>query len=46
MEDTPEAYSMSLGRPWFKQAKIHHDWGNNTLIITVDTKKITLGIKK
>ncbi len=29
-----EAYSMLLGRPWLKQARTTHDWGNNNLIIT------------
>ncbi len=46
MEDTPEAYLMLLGRPWFKQAKVHQDWGNNTLTITADTNKMTLSIEK
>jgi hypothetical protein len=42
MENIPEAYSMILGRPWLKQAKVHHDWGNNTLTIIVNTKIVTL----
>jgi hypothetical protein len=46
MEDTLEAYSMFLRRPWLKQIKMHHDWGNNTLKIIIDTKRITLNIKK
>ncbi len=46
MEDTLEAYSMLLGRPWLKQTKVHHDWGNNTLTIITDTKTMTLSIKK
>ncbi len=33
MEDTLEAYLMFLGRPWLNQAKVHHDWGYNTLTI-------------
>jgi hypothetical protein len=37
---------MFLGRPWLKQAKTHHDWGNNTLSIIVDTKIVTLSIEK
>jgi hypothetical protein len=41
MEDILEAYSMLLGRPWLKQAKTHHDCGNNTLTIIVDTKIMT-----
>jgi len=24
---------MFLGRPWLNQAKVHHDWGYNTLTI-------------
>jgi hypothetical protein len=27
------SYSMSLGRPWLKDAKMAHDWGNNTVTI-------------
>jgi hypothetical protein len=46
MEDTLKAYLMFLGRPWLKQVKAHHDWGNNTLIIIVDTKTMTLNTKK
>ncbi len=33
IENGVEAYSMLLGRPWLKQAKAHHNWGDNTLII-------------
>ncbi len=31
---------MLLGTHWLKQAKVHHDWGNNVLTIT--TKYITI----
>jgi hypothetical protein len=24
---------MLLGRPWLRDAKVAHDWGNNTMII-------------
>ncbi len=38
-------YSMLLGRPWLKDAKITHDWGSNTLTIqgngTVKTITVT-----
>ncbi len=27
------SYSMLLGRPWLKDAKMTHDWGNNTVTI-------------
>ncbi len=26
-------YFMLLGRPWLKDAKVTHDWGNNMVII-------------
>jgi hypothetical protein len=26
-------YSILLGRPWLKDVKITHDWGNNMVII-------------
>jgi hypothetical protein len=34
MDNGVEAYSMSLGWPWLKLTRIHHNWGNSTLIIT------------
>ncbi len=27
------SYYMLLGRPWFKDAKVTHDWGNNVITI-------------
>jgi hypothetical protein len=27
------SYSMLLGRPWLKDAKMAHDWGSNIVII-------------
>jgi hypothetical protein len=33
---------MLLGRPWLKQARAHHDWGNNTLTITSKGREVTL----
>ncbi len=35
MENGMEASSMLLGRPWLKLARVHHNWGDNTLIITL-----------
>jgi hypothetical protein len=26
-------YSMLLGRPWLRDAKVAHDWGNNIVTI-------------
>lgn len=47
MEEGREVYSMLLGRPWLKQTKATHDWGNNALIITFGDKEITfVTIKK
>jgi hypothetical protein len=46
MEDILKAYLMFLGRPWFKQVKVHHDWGNDTSTIIVDTKIVKLSIEK
>jgi hypothetical protein len=36
MENGVEVYSMILGRPWLKEARTHHNWGDNTLIITLE----------
>jgi hypothetical protein len=47
MEEGKEVYSMLLGRPWLKQTKATHNWGNNALIITSRNKEITfITIKK
>jgi hypothetical protein len=27
------SYFMLLGRPWLKDAKVTHDWGNNVIIV-------------
>ncbi len=27
------SYSMLLRRPWLKDAKVTHDWGNNVIIV-------------
>ncbi len=39
------SYSMLLGRPWLRDAKVAHDWGSNTITIqgngTVKTIIIT-----
>jgi hypothetical protein len=33
---------MLLGRPWLKQVKVYHDWGNNVLTIVMKDKIVTL----
>jgi hypothetical protein len=30
------SYSMLLGRPWLRDAKVAHDWGSNTITIQGD----------
>jgi hypothetical protein len=42
MEQRQKTYSMLLPRPWFKQARAHHDWGNSTLTITSKGREVTL----
>ncbi len=46
MENGIEVSSMFLGRPWLKQIKAHHNWGDNTftiiskwIIVKVSTNK-------
>jgi hypothetical protein len=34
MENGVEAYSMLLGQPWLKLARVHHNWGDSTFTIT------------
>jgi hypothetical protein len=35
MENGVEAYSMLLGQPWLKHPRAHHNWDDNTNIITL-----------
>jgi hypothetical protein len=35
-----------LGRPWFKDAKVSHDWGNNVIIVEGYGTIITISINK
>jgi hypothetical protein len=39
------SYSMLIGRPWLKDAKVSHDWGNNIITIqnvgTIKTIHVT-----
>jgi hypothetical protein len=38
---------MLLGRPWLRDVKMSHDWGNNTITIQgVDIVRIILITKK
>ncbi len=39
-------YSMLLGRPWLKDAKVAHDWGNNIVTIQGNGKIRTITIIK
>ncbi len=38
------SYSMLLGRPWLRDAKVAHDWGSNNITIQGNgtTKTITI----
>ncbi len=40
------SYSMLLGCPWLKDAKVSHDWGTNTIIIHGTTMVKTIPITK
>jgi hypothetical protein len=37
---------MLLGRPWFRDAKITHDWGNNVIIVQGNGIVITISVNK
>jgi hypothetical protein len=39
-------YSMLLGRPWLKDAKVTHDWVNNVIIIQGNGTIRTISINK
>jgi hypothetical protein len=40
------SYSMLLGRPWLKDAKLVHDWGNNIVTIQGNGRVRTITITK
>jgi hypothetical protein len=40
------SYSMLLGRPWLRDAKMAHDWGNNTITIQGNGTIITIIVTK
>ncbi len=42
MENGTKIYSMLLGRPWLKQVKANHNWGDNTLTITTRKRTMTV----
>jgi len=46
MENEVETYSMLVGRPWLKQANVHHNWGDNTLTIISENKIMMLNMIK
>jgi hypothetical protein len=39
-------YSMLLGRPWLRNAKVTHDWGNNVIIVQSNGTMKTISINK
>jgi hypothetical protein len=42
MENEVETYSMFLRKPWFKQSKANHNWGDNTLTIIAGERTMTM----
>jgi hypothetical protein len=40
------SYSTLLGKPWFKDAKVTHDWGNNVITIQGNGIVRTISINK
>jgi hypothetical protein len=39
-------YSMLLGRPWLRNAKVTHDWGNNVITVQGNGIIITISVNK
>jgi hypothetical protein len=37
---------MFLGRPWIKDAKVTHDWGNNVIIVQGNRIIVTILVNK
>jgi hypothetical protein len=46
MENEMEAYSMLLGWPWLKLAKVHHNWSDSTFTITLGEQTMMLSTIK
>ncbi len=46
MENGVKAYSMLLGWPWLKLARAHHNWGDNTLTMTLGEWTVMLSTIK
>jgi hypothetical protein len=47
MGNETKTYSILLGRPWLKDAKANHNWGDNTLAIMVGERTVVVStIKK
>jgi hypothetical protein len=40
------SYSMLLGKPWLKDAKVTHDWRNNVIIVQGNGTIIIISINK
>jgi hypothetical protein len=40
------SYSMLLGRPWLRDAKVTHEWGNNVIIVQGNGTIRTISINK
>jgi hypothetical protein len=39
-------YYMLLGRPWLRDAKVTHDWGNNVIIVQGNGTIVTISVNK
>ncbi len=42
MENGTKTYSIFLGRPWLKHAKVNHNWGDNSFTITIGKRTVTV----
>jgi hypothetical protein len=40
------SYSMLLGRPWLKDVKVTHDWGNNAINVQGNGTIIIISVNK
>ena len=44
MADQQADYSMILGRPWLRDAKVEHDWGHNQITLGGPQASITIPV--
>ncbi|MCO5605433.1 hypothetical protein L7F22_059617 [Adiantum nelumboides] len=45
MKDPDSSYKMLLGRPWFRQARVKQDWGENVVMLRKGKQSVTISMQ-